>query len=60
MSNTVEISIEVDEVLLKGLKAFLEPMGLTPEDLIIRFLEFCADPEREEEAIRLIRSWREE
>ena len=60
MSNTVEISIEVDEDLLKEIKAFLEPMGLTPEDLIGRFLEFCADPERRAEAVRLIRSWIDE
>ena len=46
--------------LLKEVKAFLEPMGLTPEDMIVRFVKFCADPERKEEAIRLIHSWIEE
>ena len=53
----VVVSFEIDADLLEQINKLIEPMGLTFEDLIIRFLEFCADPETKEEAARLIRSW---
>lgn len=34
--------------------------GLTPEDLIIKFFEYCVDPKTSNHAIELLKKWKEE
>ena len=38
------VEIQVDAELLEQLEKIIAPMGLTPEMLIVKFFEFCADP----------------
>lgn len=45
------IEIEVDSDLLEQLKELLTPMGLTPEELAQRFIEWCVDPETKDSAM---------
>lgn len=55
---TVEICVDAD--LLKKVRQILIPYGLTPEDAIVLFLEFCANPETQQQAISLLLQWRDE
>ena len=43
----VEVTIKVDA-------------DLTPEDLIIKFIEYCVDPKTSNHAIELLKKWKEE
>lgn len=45
------VEVEVDAILLEQLKQVIEPMGLTPEELIVQFFYWCANPDTQEEAI---------
>lgn len=49
--NMEVIEIEVDSELLEQLKEVLTPMGLTPEDLVQMFFEWCVDLETKDEAM---------
>ena len=54
------VEIQVDAELLEQLEAVIAPMGLTPEILIVKFFEFCADPATQELAISLLLKWKAE
>ena len=54
------MEIQVDAELLEQLKAVIAPMGLTPEMLIVKFFEFCADPATQKLAISLLLKWKAE
>ena len=44
------IEIQVDSELLDQVKALIAPLGLSPEELVVRFMEYCANPETQGEA----------
>ena len=46
----ITIGIEMDSELLEQLMEIIEPMGLTPEMLIRRFLEWCVSPAIKDES----------
>ena len=54
------VEIQVGAELLEQLEAVIAPMGLTPEILIVKFFEFCADPATQELAISLLLKWKAE
>lgn len=54
------VEIQVDAELLEQLEKIIAPMGLTPEMLIVKFYEFCADPATQELAISLLLKWKAE
>ena len=54
------VEIQIDAELLEQLKKVIEPMGLTPEMLIVRFFEFCVDPATQERAISRLLKWKAE
>ena len=54
------VEIQVDAELLEQLEKIIAPMGLTPEMLIVKFFEFCADPATQELAISLLLKWKAE
>lgn len=54
------VEIQVDAELLEQLEAVIAPMGLTPEILIVKFFEFCADPATQEQTISLLLKWKAE
>jgi len=56
----VEVTIKVDADLLAQVTELLKPYGLTPEDLIIKFIEYCVDPKTSNHAIELLKKWKEE
>ena len=56
----VEVTIKVDADLLAKVTELLKPYGLTPEDLVIKFLEYCVDPKTSNHAIELLKKWKEE
>ena len=56
----VTISVEIDNELLEQARAVLAPLGLTPEDALRMFIEFCGDPRNEEAAKAMIKRWLEE
>jgi len=45
------VVVQIDADLLEQLTQIIEPMGLTPEMLIVRFFEWCVAPETKDEAI---------
>lgn len=53
----VTITVEIEEELLEQARAILAPLGLTPEDALRMFIEFCGDPKNEEAAIAMIKGW---
>ena len=54
------VEIQVDAELLEQLEAVIAPMGLTPEILIVKFFELCADPATQEQTISLLLKWKAE
>lgn len=58
MSDTIEVEIKDD--LFEQVRLILEPIGLTPEDALRIFIEFCGDPKNEEVAKEMILRWIEE
>lgn len=56
----VTITIEVDAELLAQVTEVLKPYGLTPEDAVVKFFEYCADPKTQDHAIELLKQWKEE
>lgn len=56
----VEVTIKVDADLLAQVTELLKPYGLTPEDLIIKFFEYCVDPKTKNQAIEHLKKWKEE
>ncbi len=58
--NLVTIEVEIDDDLLEQARAVLEPMGLTPEDALRMFIEFCGDPNNEEAVKEMVNRWIED
>ena len=56
----VTVTIEVDAELLAQVTELLKPYSLTPEDLVIKFLEYCVDPETTDHAVELLKNWKNE
>ena len=56
----VTITIEVDAELLAQVAEVLKPYGLTPEDAVVQFFEYCADSKTQNHAIELLKKWKEE
>lgn len=56
----VTITIEVDAELLAQVTDVLKPYGLTPEDAVVQFIEYCVDPKTQDHAIELLKQWKEE
>lgn len=56
-SDLVTVTISIDTKLLEEVKLVLEPEGLTPEDAIIIFFDYCVNPATKEAAISMIKSW---
>lgn len=54
------IEVEIDEALLAQARLVLEPMGLTPEDALRMFIEFCGDPKNEEAVKEMVNRWIED
>ena len=47
----VTVTIEVDAELLAQVTELLRPYGMTPEDLVVKFFEYCVDPKTKNQAI---------
>jgi len=58
--NLVTIEVEIDAELLRQVKELIEPMGITVEQLLVRFLEWLVHPDTTEEAVALLLKWKEE
>ena len=56
----VTITIEIDAELLAQVTEVLKPYGLTPEEAVVQFFEYCADPKTQDHAIKLLKMWKEE
>lgn len=56
----VTVTIEVDTELLAQVTKLLKPYGMTPEDLIVKFFEFCVAPQTKNQAIDLLKKWKDE
>lgn len=56
----VTVTIEVDAELLAQVTELLRPYGMTPEDLVVKFFEYCVDPKTSNHAIELLKKWKEE
>lgn len=56
----VTITIEVDADLLAQVTEVLKPYGLTPEDAVVQFFEYCVNPKTQDHAIELLKRWKEE
>lgn len=56
----VTIEVEVDTELCEKARAVLEPQGITLEDALRMFIEYCADSRNREAVIAMINSWIEE
>jgi len=52
--------IEVDCDLLRQVEKVLKPYGLTPEQVIVDFLNFCVNPATRDKAISLLLQWKNE
>ena len=48
----------IDKTTLEKVREILEPMNLTPEEVLVRFYEFCADPDNTETLKRMIEEWK--
>lgn len=58
--NMEVIEIEVDSDLLEQLKEVITPMGLTPEELVQMFFEWCVDPETRDDAMAWLLAHKDE
>lgn len=47
----VTITIEIDAELLAQVTEVLKPYGMTPEDAVVQFFEYCVDPRTQDHAI---------
>lgn len=56
----VTITIEIDAELLAQVTEVLKSYGLTPEEAAVQFFKYCADPETQDHAIKLLKRWKEE
>lgn len=54
------IKISVDSDILEQVRLVLRPYGLTPEDAVVLFLNYCVNPETRLEAIELLLKWKKE
>ena len=60
LDDFVTMVIEVDRDLLQQVKKVLKPYGLTPEQAIVDFLNFCVNPATRDKAISLLLQWKNE
>ena len=60
LDDFVTMVIEVDRDLLQQVKKVLKPYGLTPEQAIVDFLNFCVNPATREKAISRLLQWKNE
>jgi len=56
----VTVEVEVDVELLRQVEKLIEPMGITVEQLLVRFFEWLVHPDTTEEAVALLLKWKEE
>ena len=56
----VTVTIEVDAELLAQVTELLRPYGMTPEDLVVKFFEYCVDPKTKNQSIEHLKKWKEE
>lgn len=54
------VEIQVDSEVLAQLQVVLKPVGLTPEELAVKFIEYCTDPLTQDEAMANLRRWQSE
>ena len=59
-SRWVTVEIKDDDELLSQVQEKLWPYGLTVEELIVQFLDFCANPATQDQAVALLTAWRAE
>ena len=60
MGKTVEITFEIDAELYEKVKEMYAPQGITPEQLIVDFINFCAAPETRQQAKELLAKWKKQ
>ncbi len=58
--NLVTIMVEVDSDLLTEAEKVLKPYGLTPEQAVVDFLNFCVNPATRDEAASFLLQWKNE
>lgn len=58
--NLVTIMVEVDSDLLTEVEKVLKPYGLTPEQAVVDFLNFCVNPATRDKAASLLLQWKNE
>lgn len=58
--NMETIEIQIDTDLLDQLLSVITPMGLTPEQLIQSFFEWCVNPDTKEDAMAWLLKCKEE
>lgn len=58
--NMETIEIQIDADLLDQLLAVITPMGLTPEQLMLSFFEWCVSPDTRDEAMAWLLKCKEE
>ena len=56
----VSIEIEVDMELLREVEKVLLPYRITPEQAVVMFLKFCANPATQKIAVDMIIRWKRE
>jgi len=56
----VTITVEIDAERAAQATEVLKPYGLTLEDAMVLFIEYCADPKTQDHAIELIQKWKAE
>lgn len=56
----VTITIEINAELLAQVTEVLRPYGMTPEDAVVQFFEYCVNPRTQDHAIELLKQWKEE
>ena len=56
-NNEVSVTFEIDSDIPKKFNEIFEPQGITLEDAVREFLEFCATPGNENQVAELLRDW---
>ena len=60
MDNMVEMTFEVDAELYEKVEEMFDSQGITPEQLIIDFIRYCAAPETRQQAKELLATWKKQ
>lgn len=56
----ITLTVKIDDELCSKARAILEPQGLTLEDALRTFIEYCGNPKNEKAATEMIRRWIDE